>query len=222
MKKIVSLGIAASMLAATAAVVSAAEVSTIGVKADLTEIKAGDEITVTVSAVKAGGDLAAFVITANGMTEVAGTGTYGATVTEIPLDSSYLSCGKASGGFAEGEVLYTVKYKIADPAAAEVKIAVATGVESAVTVSEDAASVKFTVAAGDSSTPVDDSSTPTGDSSTPTGDSSTPAGESSTPAGESSTPVGGDDKPVDTGVALAVIPVALAAAGVIVAKKKRS
>lgn len=69
---------------------------------------------------------------------------------------------------------------------------------------------------GDDSTPAGDDSTPAGDESTATGDDSTvTGGDDST-----QTPSGSDESPVTGSAALATVGVLLAAAAVIVTKKK--
>ncbi len=206
MKKIISLGIASAICAITAISASAAPAIYDSPKG---EIANGEVITIDV---KAGEDLKglAFKVETEGLEvqDVKNPGSFMVNTYDKATKTFMVSGGDAVVAKA-GETLCTITAKVTAAAGGEIKVSLVDNSGKYTAVLPD---VAYTATVKGATTP----GTSSGTTSTGTSSGTTSTGTSS---GTTSKP--DDGKIPGTGIALAVVPAVLAAAGVVVAKKRK-
>ncbi len=206
MKKIISLGIASAICAITAISASAAPAIYDSPKG---EIANGEVITIDV---KAGEDLKglAFKVETEGLEvqDVKNPGSFMVNTYDKATKTFMVSGGDAVVAKA-GETLCTITAKVTAAAGGEIKVSLVDNSGKYTAVLPD---VAYTATVKGATTP--------GTSSGTTSSGTSSGTSTGTSSGTTSKPDGGDKIP-GTGIALAVVPAVLAAAGVVVAKKRK-
>ena len=189
MKKSIAFGTAVSLFAMSAVVGSAAtaELTSLGLKGSLENIKEGDEITVDVYCENDGETFASFAIKFEGVTLDTATIPTGFT-NSAPNGSEIYTIVNPNGNFGKGTVVCSFTFIVDDPSAVSITISPA-GNEVTVVGSNNTLKASASGGSGDSDSDSDDSdsSTDDSDSSTDDSDSSTDDSNSSTDDSNSST-----------------------------------
>ena len=196
MKKSIAFGTAVSLFAMSAVVGSAAtaELTSLGLKGSLENIKAGDEITVDVYCENDGETFASFAIKFEGVTLDTATIPTGFT-NSAPNGSEIYTIVNLNGNFGEGTIVCSFTFVVDDPSAVSITLSSAdndvtvVGSNNTLKTSASGGSGDSDSDSGDSNSSTDDSnsSTDDSDSSTDDSDSSTDDSNSSTDDSNSST-----------------------------------